>query len=106
MRVLIVIVGLLTLLPLDAVGGGWRDKIAVDCSGGPFLYQPPNRLFDWAVVAPPGLTLYLPETTGTVPRAILVGSFLDPFTFEFVPAAAIADLLTFFAPPFRLVFRD
>ena len=29
MRALIVIVGLLVLLPLDALGGGWRDKIAV-----------------------------------------------------------------------------
>ena len=178
MRALVVIVGLLVLLPLDALAGARRGTIAIvdandrqvgtvvgsgldqvtialgvngrqallevvaaashvfpgggayppirgpgllffesaDCSGAPFLYQPPNRLFDWAVVAPPGLTLYFPETAGTVPRTILVGSFLDtfqtcrpsdpPFTYDFVPAAAIADLLAFFAPPFRLVFGD
>ncbi|HMH52975.1 MAG TPA: hypothetical protein VK548_22245 [Candidatus Acidoferrum sp.] len=188
MRALIVIVGLLVLLPLDAVAGGRRDKIAIvdangrqvgtvvgariadftialsvngrhalldvvssesivfpglgafapiqgvdaallltfesrDCSGTPFLYQPPDRLFDWAVVAPPGMTLYLPETAGMAPRTIQVGSFLgalggcqipgplttpaDPeSTAYFVPAAAVVDLLTLFTPPFRLAFTD
>jgi hypothetical protein len=191
MRALIVIVGLLVLVPFDALAGSRRDTIAVvdahgkqvgtvvgtgsagvtialsvngrqalldvvsadstvypglgallpiqgaeagllltfenrDCSGAPFLYQPPNRLFDWAAVAPPGMTLYLPETEGMAPRTILAGSFLEtlgcqtslatitgfddppdpPSNAYFVPAAAIVDLLTLFTPPFRLVFRD
>jgi hypothetical protein len=192
MRALIVIVGLLALLPLDALAGGRRDEIAVvdangrqvgtvvgariadvtialsvngrqalldvvsanstvypglgallpiqgaeagllltfesrDCSGAPFLYQPPERLFDWAAVAPPGMTLYLPETEGMAPRTIMPGSSLEavggcltsltpitgfddpsepPTTAYFVPAAAIVDLLTLFTPPFRLVFMD
>ena len=178
MRALIVIVGLLMLLPLDALAGSRRDTIAVvdthgtqvgtvvgarsdrvtialgvngrhallevvsamsllypgvgaalpiqgdgflifdggDCSGATFLRQPPNRLFDRAVVGPPGLTLYLPETPGAVPRTIPIGSFVDYFQtcqtsdpatgFDLVPAVAIVDLLTLFTPPFRLVFRD
>jgi hypothetical protein len=191
MRALIVIVGLLVLVPLDALAGSRRDTIAVvdahgkqvgtvvgtgsagvtialsvngrhalldvvtanstvypgfgallplqgaeagllltfesrDCSGAPFLYQLPERLFDWAAVAPPGMTLYLPETEGMAPRTIMPGSALEavggcltsltpigfddplnPFTTAyFVPAAAIVDLLTLFTPPFRLVFRD
>ena len=99
---------------------------SLDCSGAPFLYQPPERLFDWAAVAPPGMTLYLPETEGMATRTIMPGSFLEavggcqtsltpigfddpsnpPTTAYFVPAAAIVDLLTLFTPPFRLVFRD
>jgi hypothetical protein len=188
MRALIVIVALLVVLPVGALAGGRRDKIAIvdangrqvgtvvgariadftialsvngrdalldvvssdsivysglgefppiqgveaallltfesgDCSGAAFLYQPPDRLFDWAVVAPPGMTLYLPETAGMAPRTIQIGSFLAAFggcqtpgpltttadtesTAYFVPAAAIVDLLTLFTPPFRLVFRD
>ena len=192
MRALIVIVGLLVLLPFDALAGGRRGPIAIvdangrqvgtvvgariadftialsvngrhalldvvsadstiypglgafppiqgvepgllltfesrDCSGAPFLYQPPDRLFDWAAVAPPGMTLYLPETAGMAPRTIRPGSFLagvggcqtslapvtgvddpaePPTTAYFVPAAAIVYLLTLFTPPFRLVFRD
>ena len=115
------------LLPLRGAGAGLSLMFeSRDCSGAPFLYQPPNRLFDWAAVAPPGMTLYLPETAGMAPRTILVGSFLvalgvcetsltpigfddpldPPMSFDGVPAAAIVDLLTLFTPPFRLVFRD
>ena len=123
---LLVIPGLGTLLPIQGV-----DRLLMfesrDCSGAPFLYQPPDRLFDWAAVAPPGMTLYLPETEGMAPRTITPGSFVPalggcltsltpitgvddpsepPTTAYFVPAAAIVDLLTLFTPPFRLVFRE
>ena len=98
-----------------------------DCSGPPFLFQSGYRLLDLGFVAPPGLTLYLPETVGIAPRTIVLGSFSDAldgcqtspgkltgvddapdpaFTADLFPAAAIVDLLTLFTPPFRLVFRD
>jgi hypothetical protein len=119
--------GLGALLPFQGAEAGLLLTFeSRDCSGAPFLYQPPNRLFDWAAVAPPGMTLYLPETEGMAPRTILPGSFLEtlgcqtslatitgfddppdpPTTAYYVPAAAIVDLLTLFTPPFRLVFRD
>ena len=102
------------VLPIQ--GDGFLMFDGGDCSGTLFLRQPSNRLFDRAVVGPPGLTLYLPETPGAVPRTIPIGSFVDYFQgcqtsdpatgFELVPAVAIVDLLTIFTPPFRLVFRD
>jgi hypothetical protein len=116
------------LLPIQGANSGVVLTFeSGDCSGPAFLYQPPNRLSDWAAVAPPGMTLYLPETAGMAPRTIRPGSFLvslgscetsltpitgfddpaeSPTTAYFVPAAAIVDLLTLFTPPFRLVFGD
>ena len=119
--------GVGALLPFQGAEAGLLLTFeSPDCSGTPFLYQPPNRLFDWAAVAPPGMTLYLPETEGMAPRTIVPGSFFEavggcqtsltpigfddpsnpPPTAYFVPAAAIVDLLTLFTPPFRLVFGD
>jgi hypothetical protein len=123
----LVIPGLGTLLPIEGVVGSLIFFESRDCSGAPFMSQPPERLFDGAVVAPPGMTLYLPEAPGMVPRTILLGSFLDALdgcqtspgkitgvddpldpavAADLIPAAAVVDLLTLFTPPFRLVFRD
>jgi hypothetical protein len=83
-----------------------------DCTGPPFLSRPANRLLDWGAIAPPGLTLYLPEASGAVPRRIAANShrsYRDCWTLEYptvsgpyVPAVAIVDLLTLFTPPFRV----
>jgi hypothetical protein len=106
--------GVGVLLPIQAAG--LLIFGSGDCSGAAFLYQPPNRLFDWAAVAPPGMTLYLPETVGAAPTPMVPGSFVETLNgcratdavtaVDLVPAAAIVDLLALFTPPFRLVLRD
>ena len=87
-----------------------------DCSGPPFLSRSANRLLDWGAIAPPGLTLYLPEVSGAAPRRIAPNSYQayrDCWTLEqpttsgpYVPAVAIVDLLTLFTPPFRVVIVE
>ena len=87
-----------------------------DCSGPPFLFEHPDRLLDAGAVAPPGLTLYLPEVPGAVSAKIVWGSYagisgcqaleLPYLAHSFVPAVAVVDLLTLFTPPFRLLFME
>jgi hypothetical protein len=87
-----------------------------DCSGQPFVLSSANELLDLGAVAPPGMTLYLPEVPSAAPVEIVAGStasvagcrvseylFLDR---SYVPAVAVVDLRTLFTPPFRLLLVE
>ena len=93
-------------------GGGGSVFESRDCSGPPFLLQSANRLLDLGAVEAPGMTLYLPEARGALPRRIAWNSYrpygecvrqAEPVVSDaYVPAVAAVDLLTLFTPPFRV----
>jgi hypothetical protein len=108
-----------TVLPFHGDGGENLLFEGADCSGQPLIPKGGTALAtpNPAVVAPPGMTLYVPTDPAAIPSLITIRSFINvlglcgtgnnpPSQGLVVPATPLIDLLTVYTPPFRIVFAD
>lgn len=82
-----------------------------DCTGTPWIESPSSHFVDNGSVAPPGMTVYVPDPADVPTTNMVVGSLLrdgtchpNPFPFGSVaslaPAVSLIDMSTLFTPPF------
>ncbi len=91
--------------------GGALYYESTDCSGAPFVYPFPFLILP-TVVNPPGMTVYVPDTSAT-PQEVNFNSLLHEVasggtcdtvssTDFLVPAVPLVDLASVFTPPFSV----
>ncbi len=92
-------------------GGGALFYESTDCSGAPLMNLSPTLLLQ-TVVNPPGMTVYVPDTSAIAQEVNINSALPDvaqgggcstfSFTSFMVPAVPVVDLGSLFTPPFSV----